>query len=255
MSLLLLFLILLLATLFFYFKRPRAGASFLALSLFMILLIGQGWLPVPVLRHLQNQPPLTSPQWKEKNVIIVLGLGTVLWPDSALVSTHPIGVSRVREAARLYTHCKSHSKSCTILASGGDPAGNKISEAEVIKRELGEIGIPLADVLAERESRNTFQNARFSNKILQQHGFDHTVLVTSGTHLKRALLYFAHFGISADGAPSDRFAAVAAPFPIALNFILLDSAIHEHLGMLRYHLYNWLGWNPPKEASRESGGS
>jgi len=28
---------------------------------------------------------------------------------------------------------------------------------------------------------------------------------------------------------------------------LTDVALHEYLGIARYHVYNWLGWNPARQ--------
>jgi hypothetical protein len=31
--------------------------------------------------------------------------------------------------------------------------------------------------------------------------------------------------------------------PLAYNFAVADIALHEYLGIMRYHVYNALGWN------------
>ncbi len=113
-----------------------------------------------------------------------------------------------------------------------------------MRRELREIGIPESDVLIESKSNNTFQNAQFSSEILQTHAVDQTIVVTSGLHLPRALLYFSHFGVRALGAPADRLTSIASVFPLAHNFAFTDIAVHEYLGFLRYRFYNWMDWNP-----------
>ena len=33
--------------------------------------------------------------------------------------------------------------------------------------------------------------------------------------------------------------------PIGYNFAVADLAAHDYIGMLRYYIYNFLGWNPP----------
>ncbi|MBN4747341.1 YdcF family protein, partial [Pandoraea nosoerga] len=32
----------------------------------------------------------------------------------------------------------------------------------------------------------------------------------------------------------------------AYNFALMDYALHEWIGIARYHVYNALGWNPER---------
>jgi uncharacterized SAM-binding protein YcdF (DUF218 family) len=68
-----------------------------------------------------------------------------------------------------------------------------VTEAEIIARELQEIGVPREDVILENKSKNTFQNAQFSAAIIQEQKPDYAVLVTSGFHMKRALKYFDYF--------------------------------------------------------------
>jgi uncharacterized SAM-binding protein YcdF (DUF218 family) len=72
------------------------------------------------------------------------------------------------------------------------------------------------------------------------------VLVTSGIHLQRSLLYFAHFGIAPQPVAGDWVRANSLFVPVAWNFVLADLTLHEYLGILRYRVYNMLGWNAPK---------
>lgn len=139
--------------------------------------------------------------WKAKNIIIVLGMRTERWGDLVVVPL--VATPRILETARLYRDCKASGKRCLILASGGDPASNGMSEAAVMKRELVGIGIPSADVLVEERSGTTHENAENSRPILQKEAPDLTVLVTSGPHLKRALRLFEEFQLHPIPAPAD----------------------------------------------------
>ena len=67
--------------------------------------------------------------------------------------------------------------------------------------------------------------------------------MTSGLHLKRSLLYFSHFGMGCLGAPADEWQPRRSWLPLAYNLALTDFAIHEHVGILRFKVYNALGWN------------
>lgn len=243
MSILLLSALFLSALCFSWFRFLRSTVIALLSAVFVLLFVGQGWMPGLFLNGLQSTPPLQQVDWKERNVIVVLGIGSVKWPNQLYLTTHPLGFSRLHEAARLYFLCKQALKSCSILASGGDPQGNGISEAEVMKRELLEIALPESDILIESKSKNTFQNAQFSSELLRSQNFNQTIVVTSGIHLGRAVLYFSHFNIHALGSPSDRLEPIPSLFPIAHNFAFNDIAIHEYSGFLRYRFYNWMGWN------------
>ncbi|MGE3387066.1 MAG: YdcF family protein [Bdellovibrionales bacterium] len=238
---LLLFLLLALSSLGVIFNMRKLGLVGLSLSLALLLGVGQGWIPALVLSNLQSSPPLATPSWKSKNVIVLLGIGTVKWPGTDVLRTHSLGFSRVFEAARLWQDCKKLKGECFILSTGGDPRKYGTSEAEVLKLELTQLGVSAESILVESKSNNTFQNAQFSSEIIQNEKFDQIILVTSGTHLRRGLLYFSHFGVIAVGAPSDYLSAISAVLPLAHNFAMLDIAIHEYIGLIRYPIYNLLG--------------
>jgi len=107
-----------------------------------------------------------------------------------------------------------------------------------------QLGAADTDILLERRSMNTFQNAEFTEAILRQQRFDKLFLVTSGLHLPRALLYFSYFGIYPTPCAADYIVPQMSIFPIGYNFTIADLAAHEYIGMLRYYIYNFLGWNP-----------
>jgi uncharacterized SAM-binding protein YcdF (DUF218 family) len=214
--------------------------------LLTFFLLGSGIITQPVLSSLQR-PSKIEPNWGTSNLIIVLGSGTTRIPGSKELTTSFAGLSRTFKAARLYFDCKASQRICQILASGGDPQRNGMSEAAVIAKELKDLNIPNNDIIIEDRSNNTFLNARFSAELLnKEEDFANTFLVTSGTHLRRALLYFDHFGIQATGISSDYLRADFSILPISSNIYLLDMALHEYIGILRYHLYNLMKWNEPK---------
>ncbi len=52
-----------------------------------------------------------------------------------------------------------------IILSGGTGSGNKLSEAQVMKREALKQGIPSAMIFTEDESHSTLENLRFSQPL------------------------------------------------------------------------------------------
>ena len=154
------------------FSKRKTCLALLVLSLAIFVLAGSGMLPRILLDKLQTRGQAINVNWKSRNWIVVLGAGSVHWPQSSAVTTSAFGYSRVYEAARLYFSCKKVSDSCRILPSGGDPSGNGVSEATSMTRELEAIGVEASDIVAETESNNTFQNAQFSSAILKAKGFD-----------------------------------------------------------------------------------
>ncbi|WP_196391458.1 YdcF family protein, partial [Ralstonia solanacearum] len=142
--------------------------------------------------------------------------------------------------------CRKTDADCKILVSGGDARHHGDPEAAVYRRALQAIGIDAADVLLEPNSMNTWQNAQFSRAALAAYAPERTVLVSSAIHLRRSLLYFTHFGMTPTPVRADDLQATPSPLPLAINFAMTDYALHEWIGIARYHVYNALGWNPAR---------
>ncbi|RYD70404.1 MAG: YdcF family protein, partial [Sphingobacteriales bacterium] len=80
-----------------------------------------------------------------------------------------------------------------ILITSGNASltDNQIKEADLVQKFLRDICIPDSDVIIENQSRNTIENAKFSNQIIQKKFPDAKVLVvTSAWHVPRARLIF-----------------------------------------------------------------
>lgn len=229
-----LFFLLLLSFLLVLLKRHRLVLATTGLSLLIFVAVGSGVVPNLLLRGLQIHPYLANPGWKSKNVIILLCGGAVKWEDSDRMQTHSLATVRTQEALRLYQNCKEKAAVCSILVSGGDPAGHGKAEAAIMKNELIELGISADAIQIETKSLNTYQNARFSSEILRHAGYDQVVLVTSATHMSRALMMFLHFGIEAMASPADQLMISQNWKYLYQNFHLTELALHEFAGQLKF---------------------
>ncbi len=252
MSIIIVLILLLLAVTSLIFNYRRNGIFTALLAFILFFLAGSGILTQPILNSLQSHAPLTAPHWAKRNAILILGIGTTPWPDNSRISTHPLGYSRIHEAARLYYLCKKQTAVCRVITTGGDPTKHGTAEATVMARELIEIGVPSADIIIEPRSRNTYENAKFSGEIIHSQKLDKIILVTSGFHMTRSLLFFQSFNLHPTPAPSDRLSSHFSLVPLSQNFALLDLALHEHTGMSQYYLYNFMGWNSITNKDRNS---
>ncbi|MDH4907704.1 YdcF family protein [Xanthomonas euvesicatoria] len=213
-------------------------------SLLLVFAVGCGPLPSWMLQHLQRTGVNDFNAWGARNVIVLLGAGTVR-PEGrdAAAEANLFAYGRIVESARLYWQCRHSGGDCKIEISGGDARGLGLSEAVVYQRVLLGLGIPRADLIMEPSSMNTWQNAQFSQPLLRAYRPDRIALVSSATHLRRAELYFRHFGIDATPVRADWLTATWSILPQSYNFTLADVALHEYLGIARYQVYQWLGWN------------
>ena len=220
----------------------RVASSLAGLGLSLLVLIGCGPLTGWMLDGLQQGLPGRYDGWAGRNVIVLLGAGTAAAPDALEPSLFAHG--RINRAAMLWHDCHAdQSRICRLEISGGDALGNGESEASVYRDVLLRLGVNPADLLVEPNSMNTWQNAQFSAPLLQQQGAERVLLVSSATHLRRAQLYFRHFGTVAVPVRADWLHARWHWLPDGENFMLADVALHEYLGIARYHLYQAMGWN------------
>ncbi len=248
MSFMIIFWGIVLALICVFFKRLKLCVGILIAVLALTLSMGTGVLPHFFMNALQSSTlydTKTSTVWAKKNLILILGMGTIKIPQLDLVVPGTLSYSRILEGATLYQTCKKSDNQCKILVSGGDMSDTGKSEAELYKNELLKLNIDSSDILVEIQSRNTFENAQFSVPLIQEERPDQIFLVTAGIHMKRALLYFKHFGIDAIPVPSDYMRTYPSVLPIGYNITMSDFALHEYIGILRYRVYQFFGWNKP----------
>ncbi|WP_426285570.1 YdcF family protein [Luteibacter sp. E-22] len=226
-------------------RRSRSGVVVVVLSLAWLFLAGCGPLTGMLLGRLQSGFAPDVAQWGQRNAIILLGAGTVR-SGAGAIEPSLYANGRILRAAELYRSCKATGADCKVEVSGGDAMKLHQAEADVYAITLDRLGIPRADLVLEARSMNTFQNAQFSKPLLMAYGADKVVLVSSAVHLKRAVLYFAHFGIRGEAVRGDYVTARYDWLPTSENLSFADFAIHEYIGVARYHFYNAMGWNAPK---------
>ena len=245
MTLILFLILLAIGLVLLAMHRPRAGWCFSLTALAWLFFAGCGPLTGMLLDHLQAGFAPDVARWGQRNAIILLGAGTVRG-NSGLVEPSLYANGRILRAAQLYHACKTTGADCKLEVSGGDAMRLKQSEADVYALSLDRLGVPRADLILEGRSLNTFQNAQYSRPLLQAYRADKVVLVSSAVHLRRASLYFAHFGIRGEEVRGDYVRARYDWLPTSENLSFADFAIHEYIGVARYHLYNALGWNVPR---------
>jgi uncharacterized SAM-binding protein YcdF (DUF218 family) len=244
MSVPLLLLLAVLAAVLAVRKHRRSSRVVVVLGAILFFAVGCGPLPDALLKRLQaGFAPESLQAWQPRTAIIVLGGGAQRVADSAASEVPLSSNGRVLKGLELYLQCKHAGKACVVITSGGDPVQAGVSEAKVYGDVLLRAGVDPADLVLEGRSLNTWQNAQYCAAWLDEHPQDEVVLVTSGFHLRRAVLYFAHFGVRAVPVRADYVGGGISPLPQASRFLLMDLALHEYVGLWRYRIYNVLGWN------------
>lgn len=227
---------------FLKWRKSSYVISFLALALFFG--IGCGPIPAFLLTDLQAGYSADVLVCEAKGAaIVLLGNGTERIAGTPTVEVGPLAYGRLVKALELYQACKRVNDNCLIVVTGGDPQHHGASEAAVYGARLRQLGVNPADITVEERSLNTWQNAQYTAPLLDARPADQVFLVSSGIHLRRSVLYFAHFGVAAQPVRADSVSAMMSPIPLSYNFLVADLALHEYVGVVRYFVYQRMGWN------------
>ena len=180
-------------------KHPRASkrialGAFLAFYLLSTPLVSYG------LNRLVEQVPPASIERVEEfkpQAIVVLGGG-----GDAHAPEYRDGPSCSEATLARVTHGAYWAKrtELPILVSGGLLCDHGHTEAQAMNFALGLYG--LSPKWKEEQSRNTHENAVFSQQFLAQSGVERILLVTSSYHAQRAENYFRTSGLEVLSAPT-----------------------------------------------------
>jgi uncharacterized SAM-binding protein YcdF (DUF218 family) len=187
------------------------------------------WLLVPLENRFEKPPALPS----DITGIVVLG-GSVNKPvsDARRQTTIDQAAERLSEALALAQRYPS----ARIVVSGGDRYlfANPSPEAVIMANFFREHGIDPARLTLERRSRTTYENAVLSYEAVAPKPEETWVLVTSASHLPRAVGCFRHVGWSVIPYPAGY--RTTGQFPIFGEVSLL-----EHLTLANTAMREWLG--------------
>jgi uncharacterized SAM-binding protein YcdF (DUF218 family) len=153
------------------------------------------------------------------DAIIVLGT-----PADRDGNPTPEELSRVSEAVREY----ERGVAPRLIFTGG-PANNPFAEADVMAGAAAAQGIPPSAIFVETRATDTIENACYSARIMQAHGWHSAEVVSNAHHLPRAGMIFSHL-------PLNWRLHAAPPLQPDASVWKTDSAL-EILKTMRYLVY------------------
>ncbi len=224
----------------------KTGLSVIMLAFGWLLLWSLPAASVWLRAGLEGQVPLrAAADYPTADAIVVLGGGVEGGRSGWRTTPHLLaGADRVWFGAQLYRAGRAP----VLIFSGGNSEWSTADEPEskAMQKFANDLGVPPAAVLLEDRSRNTQENAEYTNQLMGEHGFKTILLVTSAVHMPRALATFRRLGINVTAAPTD-FDAIT-PRSILLRWLpdteTLDQsskALKEYAGLWIYHLKAPLG--------------
>lgn len=221
--------------------RPIVARKLIGTALLLMLLLG--WQPLPdlLIRQLENQYTEMPPQADLRGFVgmVVLGGSTEssyvaqahvqpLLNDAAERMTAPIAMLRANPHLRM-------------IYTGGRPELGSValSEAQRAQVFFESMGVSGANVVYERASRTTHENATQSAKLPSVDITQRWLLVTSAWHMPRAMETFAKAGWNVTAYPVDFRTGQATPwaqYSLGSGLRSWQLVLHELLGGLAYRL-------------------
>jgi uncharacterized SAM-binding protein YcdF (DUF218 family) len=220
--------------LIWFTRRQKAGKILLTAGTVMLLALGCAPLPTALLRTLeQRYHPIASASLQavagkpgSTTYIVVLGGG--FSPDPSVDLVSHISQDAVVRLVQGMLLCRKL-QSCKLVLSGGPPAA-----AQTMDQIALEMGISEQDIILEEYSRNTEEEARNVKPIVGATPF---LLVTSASHMPRAMGLFRKLGMQPIAAPTDYLAkkgGAISPdryYPGSGGLFVAERTVYEYLGM------------------------
>ncbi len=210
---------LILAGLFLFFSNP-----------YIIHKITIGWQ----VKQKQFRP-------NEKYEVGILLAGFVGFEFKSKQGIYGAAADRFIQALRLYK--AGYIKKILITGGSGSLWRQQYKEADFVKTQLIDLGVPEQDILKDNQSRNTYENAVNTKKILDSLQITNPqLLITSAMHMRRSQYVFTKAGIRTVAYPC-HFSAIDNPqlfwnaiIPSYKSFDGWENFLKEAIGLLAYKL-------------------
>ncbi len=130
-----------------------------------------------------------------------------------------------------------------LLISGGTGSltNPSKSEATLLAEFAIRQGVPKDKIIVEANSRNTYENAVETEKLVRSHDLKSLILVTSAFHMYRSLGCFSEVGLEVTPLSVDNQAGLDKNdfrnfLPSSHGLATFNNALHEIVGILSYGL-------------------
>ncbi|MDG3088368.1 envelope biogenesis factor ElyC [Vibrio hannami] len=179
--------------------RHRFGVLFVFISLTGIFLVSFQPVSTKLLMPMEREHIGFLPQEKAVDYVMVLGSGHVvdheIPPTSELSRTALMRLIEGIRIQRMYPGAK--------LILSGYAAGAEMSHAKMLARVALALGVTKTDIVLLETAKDTWEEARQAAAFVKQNSL---VLVTSASHMTRALAEFHAAGMNPIPAPTNYLA-------------------------------------------------
>jgi uncharacterized SAM-binding protein YcdF (DUF218 family) len=152
----------------------------------------------------------------------------------------------LNEAAERYTEAVALARRlpmARLVFTGGSAAlvRTEAPEADTALRLFEALGVARERITLEAQSRDTYENALFTARLLAPNAGERWLLVTSASHMPRAVGCFRKAGFAVEAWPVDyraprRLDLTRWNTSIPDGLRRIDSATREYIGLVMYYL-------------------
>ena len=231
-----LMLFILLACFLSWKKRYWSARLVVVLSIGWFLVISTSFIPKLLVSNLENRYTVFSLKSLDGNSkpvnILVLGAGFSdddrFPPNNNLSET---ALARLCEGIRI--HRLIPGSTLVTSASGWE---NEITQAEVTAQAAVVLGVDSTRIKMQQKPKNTQQEAEQYKQLFGDSA--QLILVTSATHIPRAMYLFQEMGLHPIAAPASHQIKIGKHkrfwdwLPSTGNIVRMECAVHEYVGML-----------------------
>jgi uncharacterized SAM-binding protein YcdF (DUF218 family) len=180
--------------------RLRWVRQLVVSSLLLLVTISSPLIAYPLIGSLESwyQPPQLTPS-DRFDAIVVLG-GGINEKGSLRPAVEPNSSSRNRTTCGVDLYQQGYAP--TLVLTGGDAKvfGRGPQVADEMKRWAVRLGVPESSTKIDTEAKNTYENATGTKRLI---GSASILLVSSASHLPRAVPVFTKQGFRVTPAPCD----------------------------------------------------
>ena len=213
-----------------------------AITLFLTVFVGFN-LVVPILpyyavRTLEHRFPQPESADLNPEIIIVLGGWQGAGASFTSPDAPPISSAGDRLIAGLIL-AKKFPQAKLYFPGGLKMDHIGASEYEISHATIKGLGLSESQVIIEGESRNTAENASYIRAMMDDSRQGQVVLITSASHMPRAISSFKKEGLNPLAYPVD-YKTNAEEMPWTLVYkqgqTLMGTALHEWVGLVAYYI-------------------
>lgn len=217
-------------------KRPMVGLRLVRGTATVFVLITVLPIGTLLILPLENRFPKLDPLPESVDGVIVLG-GSFLPRISEGRGVAAMGDGAERQTTMLAL--AKHYRHARVVYTAGDAniLSKGMAEADLARRFVIEQGMDPDRFVFERQSRNTWENALQSKKLVDPQPGETWLLVTSGYHMTRSVGIFRKVGWEVIACPVD-YRTDGTPQWTQFRYLeridQLDLAMREYFGLLAY---------------------